>query len=133
MADGTVNTDWYCIRALADTLEGRYDKGKGSHRKILTDPTADPDVDIHVAIAAEWIFRAGHVFYKKGRSVGGDYHGPLVKGPGKGAFSPERWKLWKERLVEFSECEGLSEETRKIAQDAAVKMEEIERDAAGKE
>ncbi|KAL1962970.1 hypothetical protein VTN77DRAFT_8816 [Rasamsonia byssochlamydoides] len=128
MGNGSIPNDRYCIWALADALEGRYDSGKGRLRKILTDPTADPEVDIHVAIAAEWIFHAGHVFYRKGPFVGGDYHGPLVKGPGKTAFSPQRWKLWKDRLVEFSQCEQLSEGTRKIARDAVLKMEEIEKD-----
>lgn len=131
MGNGTVPNDRYCIWALADALEGRYDSGKGRLRQILTDPTADPEVDIHVAIAAEWIAHAGHVIYRKGPTVGGDYHGPLVKGPGKTAFSPQRWKLWKDRLVEFSECDKLSEVTRKIARDAVLKMEEIEKDGTG--
>ncbi|KAH8691611.1 hypothetical protein BGW36DRAFT_388649 [Talaromyces proteolyticus] len=127
MGNGTIPNDRYCIWALADALEGRYDNGKGRNRQILTSPAADPEVDSRIAVATEWILHAGHVFYRSGPTVGGDYHGPLVKGPGKVAFSSQRWQLWKDRLVEFANCDELNADTRKKAQVAALKMEEIEK------
>ncbi|KAI9923599.1 hypothetical protein ASPWEDRAFT_27920 [Aspergillus wentii DTO 134E9] len=122
-----IPNDSYCIWALSDALEGRYDSGKGRLRNIITDPTADPEVDIHVAVAVEWIVHAGAVLYRRGEAPGGDYHGPLIKGPGKKAFSKERWALWKSRFAEFGECEGLKEETRVKAREAVSEMETVER------
>ncbi|KAK2797589.1 hypothetical protein FQN51_008384 [Onygenales sp. PD_10] len=121
-----IGLDTYCIEDISSTLEGQYDSGKGKFRQIISDPTASPTVDHQMAVVAEWFKHAGETFYLKGPIIGGGPRGPLVKGPGKDEFSKERWGLWKQRLGEFAECQGLPEGTRDLARSIVGMMDGIE-------
>lgn len=88
----------------------------------------EPDWRIcHIIAASELIKIAGHIIYRW------DFEfesGPLIGDRGKGGplwdgkhgFCKERWQLWKRRFFEVGVEEGLSDEVRACAKEAAEAM-----------
>lgn len=95
---------------------------------------SDWNRDCLLRVVREWIFHAGHVMYAEARSPKelDEVHkralctGPLAEGIGPGP-SLERWKFWKQRLVELApQVDG---ELKEKVEEAIKRMEELEEEA----
>jgi hypothetical protein len=58
--------------------------------------------------------------------MGSYYDGPLARGPEKMVFSPQRWQLWKKRLVEYLEIIMSLMKTEKVRLDNSYQDGEVE-------
>ncbi|KAI4649572.1 hypothetical protein J4E93_003892 [Alternaria ventricosa] len=114
----------YCIWEMRSALETPHkDDSKG---------TAIQKYNAFIPSAAVWIFAMGKQVYerdqdltpKKATEGNPGSGGPLWEG--RAEFSKQRWALWKKRFVELAEMEGLTEEVRGIAKEAAEKMDGID-------
>ncbi|PSN63629.1 hypothetical protein BS50DRAFT_576257 [Corynespora cassiicola Philippines] len=95
--------------------------------------TAAQKYDAWVPAAAVWVFGEGDKLYgleedltPKSRNQGNPAKGgELWKGGAE--YSKERWAFWKKRFGEVGGMGEVSEETRGVAKEAVVAMEEVEK------
>ena len=114
----------YCIWEMRNALETPHEDDANG--------TAIQKYNSFIPSAAVWIFSMGKQVYdreqdltpKKANEGDPGSGGPLWKG--RAEFSKQRWALWKKRFVELAEREGLTEEVRGIAKEAAEKMDGID-------
>ncbi|ORY07926.1 hypothetical protein BCR34DRAFT_570288 [Clohesyomyces aquaticus] len=113
----------YAIWAMRSGLEENEVK---NYAHVPAPPSRK--LDAYVSAAAMWVFAMGRELYDKEKDltptspnqgnpgVGGD------RWKGKAEFSKERWSLWKQRFGEVAEMQDVSDETRKIANEAFEAM-----------
>ncbi|KAI4631338.1 hypothetical protein J4E83_002869 [Alternaria metachromatica] len=117
----------YCIWQMRNALETPHEDDANG--------TAIQKYNSFIPSAAVWIFAMGKQVYEREqdltpkKATEGDpgRGGPLWKG--RAEFSKQRWALWKKSFGELAGMEGLTEEARAIAKEAAQKMDWIDREA----
>ncbi|OCK80675.1 hypothetical protein K432DRAFT_381990 [Lepidopterella palustris CBS 459.81] len=120
----------YAIWAMRPALEEKHSDYEVAHKRA----TAAVNMDALVPAAAVWVLVAGRELWEKREDLTrtNKNEGDPAKGgemwKGKSEFSRERWAFWRRRFGEEAENGELSEETRRIAKEAAERMEEIERE-----
>ncbi|KAM7199163.1 hypothetical protein V8F33_004638 [Rhypophila sp. PSN 637] len=123
--NGIFNMDTYGIRTMRRLEETEFDDGAYRY------------TDCNVSLAALWVILAGQRMYtevveayvpqlKPGGEKRNALHdtGPLYKGPISGK---ERWAFWRDALKAAAERENGSDESRRLAKNAAEVMDVIER------
>ncbi|KAF9021526.1 hypothetical protein BDZ89DRAFT_991252 [Hymenopellis radicata] len=91
-------------------------------REALEHPV-DSTTNVRVQAAAQWIFFAGLRLYQSEKIF---EHGPLVGDPARGGplfigergFTKERWMFWKQRFEALSTDPQLSDDARRVADEA---------------
>ena len=117
--DDILDCQYSAIMVLREALEEEPDaRARAYHRQ-------GPILDCHVPVAAEWIFRCGHVLYTSHKSFGAASKGGRLWKGAEG-FSPERWQFWKQRFIAISEHDQVKEETKIVAREAERMMATIE-------
>jgi hypothetical protein len=120
----------YCIWAMRDALETPQedDPPNSAHNSA----TAVQKYNATILSAAVWIFATGKQVYEREEDLTPkkkNQGNPGVGGPlwqGRAEFSKQRWALWKKRFGELAEMEGLTEEVRGVAKEAAEVMDGID-------
>ncbi len=100
-------------------------------REALEHPV-DSSTDVKVQAAAQWIFFAGPRLYQSEKIF---EHEPLVLDPARGGplfdgergFTKERWVFWKQRFEALSTDPQLSDDARRVADEALNAMITIDR------
>lgn len=126
LRDGSVDLTLFAIQALASALEGKSFRAHAHATQFQTDLIfrPGPEFDCMVAISADWIFLCGGILLGKDQHIPGSQKGPLWEEE-SGLF-PERWQLWKARFGEINQTLNISEETRELAGNTRVTMDELE-------
>lgn len=115
-----ISYDWWALVVMREALE---------YPDLYTDDRSLPDVMIPTALA--WLSISGPQIYtwdnaflisptKGDRGRGGPLWG------GQHGFCRERWKFWKRRFGELSSSTELSEDLRKLANECAATMSDVE-------
>ncbi|CAM6096544.1 unnamed protein product [Calypogeia fissa] len=100
--------------ALGYAVVQKDRRGRSGHDVLAMDFSPGSDLDEKVAIAADWIAYAGGELFEKYNEVDGD----AVK-------HDFGWQFWEQRFGEIVEDERINEQTRRTAEDAQEKMEDL--------